>query len=233
MTRLDLATFERAMAQIEDVLFPQLGLDVYERAMYYFFLRHTLIAGSEEVVMGLPDVAAGTSMSEWKARETIRSLDAKGCARISTSKSGHRIQFVLPDSIPGLLFGLPAEATLDVEEIDFYTGRRYVVPLLEREHSRCFYCCRDVTTDSCVLDHVVPMARGKNNSYRNIVVSCHECNSLKQDLDGPEFIRLLYRRNVLSQSDVEARIDAIADITAGRLVPNVVQAERSSPNAQA
>lgn len=188
---------ETILAQIEDKLFPQLALDVHERVMYYFVFRHTVASGKPEMNMGLPDIAAGTNMSQTKARETIRSLDAKGL-KISRSKDGHRVEVVLPKSIPGVILSSPAEESVDIEQIDFYRARRYVVALLEREQNSCFYCAKPVTVDACALDHVRPLARGGDNTFRNVVAACHECNSLKQDMDGADFVRTLYRRGVLS-----------------------------------
>lgn len=41
---------------------------------------------------------------------------------------------------------------------------------------------RWITRDTCERDHANPQAEGTDNSYRNIVADCHECNKLKQDM---------------------------------------------------
>ncbi len=41
-----------------------------------------------------------------------------------------------------------------------------------------------------------------NQSYRNIVVSCHQCNTTKQAREAVDFIRYLYRCGFLSQVEL-------------------------------
>ena len=61
--------------------------------------------------------------------------------------------------------------------------------------------------------------RGGDNSYRNVVVACHACNSRNQALAAEEYLRLLYREGLLGQDDLRERIETIAQISAGGLIP--------------
>jgi hypothetical protein len=62
--------------------------------------------------------------------------------------------------------------------------RRRRLPLRERLavltafESRCVYCCSPSETE----DHVIPWALGGEDSWRNLVPSCEECNRRKSDL---------------------------------------------------
>jgi HNH endonuclease len=77
---------------------------------------------------------------------------------------------------------------MSLGKFDFFADRLYLAALLARENGACFYCLRQVRADNCQLDHVVAQAGGMNNSYRNIVVACHECNTTKQAAAAADFI---------------------------------------------
>lgn len=76
-----------------------------------------------------------------------------------------------------------------------------------------------MTKENCALDHVVPAVKGGDNSYRNIVVSSQEINAPKQDQDAEDFLRLLFRKGMLSHSNIEDRIEAFQLLKTGQLAP--------------
>ncbi len=95
--------WSNVVGEIEDVLAPKLQLDVYERALYYHLLRHTRLIDKEASVFGIAPLAVATGMSDWKVREAVRSMDAKGCIKIEDrSPKGHIIRVLLPSELPGL-----------------------------------------------------------------------------------------------------------------------------------
>jgi len=208
--------------QIEDRLFPGLGLDVWERVVYWHLFTRTRVEGGDNVVVGLDSLAVGTAMSTTKLRETLRSLQRKGCITIDErSRLGHSVRVLLPDDIPGLpVSGTPAEP-LDIETVDFCASRQFVGPLLQREENRCFYCLAALMADSTVLDHVVAQVNGGDNSYRNVVASCHTCNARKQAASPDDFLRMLYRDGLLSQTDLQHLLERLAHLQAGQLVPHL------------
>ena len=73
------------------------------------------------------------------------------------------------------------------------------------------------------IDHAIPQVTRLDNSYRNVVVSCHECNSSKQERDGQDFLRLLYKNNVLSQQELAQRLHKLEQLEKGSLIPDVVR----------
>jgi 5-methylcytosine-specific restriction endonuclease McrA len=205
--------------EIEDVLFLRLELDVWERALYWHLFRHTHLEGRPATVTGLDTLSRKTGVSTTKLRESIRSMAAKGCLTIDDrNRVGHAITVLLPAEIPGLLV-VEHEPPIDIEQIDFYENRRYLQALMERQHGRCVYCLRVLTAESAILDHVVSQMIGGGNSYRNVVVACHACNSRKQAMAAEEYLRLLYREGLLGQDDLIERIETIAQISAGGLIP--------------
>lgn len=209
-------------ADIEDRLFPQLRLGVWEKVLYYHLLRHTRIADTPRTTVSIASLATLTSMSESTVRDTLRSLDQKGCIVIhERSGKGHSVEVRVPSEIAGIVSPPPEEEVPDMDSIDFYSDRTYLGALLEREGYRCFYSLREVTKDSCVLDHVIPLVNRGDNSYRNVVVASHDVNALKQGQDAEEFLRSLFRKGMLSPSELEERMDALRLLRDGKLVPRL------------
>jgi 5-methylcytosine-specific restriction endonuclease McrA len=108
----------------------------------------------------------------------------------------------LPNELP-----LPEQskdiAPIDIETVDFFKNREHIAALLSRERGQCFYCLREMTEDSCELDHVISQVSGGDNSYRNIVASCHQCNTKKSGNSAENHIRQLFRKGLLSEKEVE------------------------------
>ena len=152
----------------------------------------------------LVPLAKANNVSEFSVRERIRSLHEKGCIRIEErTKSGHLGGVLLPEERDGLIPKDSGLSVVDVRTIDFYASRRYVSALLARENGKYFYCLRNLTSDNCALDHVVPKLAGVDNSFLNVVACCHECKALKQGNEAAEFLRSRYRTGLLSQGELQ------------------------------
>ena len=65
------------------------------------------------------------------------------------------------------------------------------------------------------LDHVIPQLDGGDNGYRNIVATCHRCNTHKQGKGVEDYLRQLYRKNLLSESELEDRRSALEALRNG------------------
>jgi hypothetical protein len=214
--------WQTIFAEVQDFLIPKLDLDAYERSIYQYLLRHTRLLGAKDAVFSIDGMAQGTGFSSDKVRKAIRSMSGKGCIAIEDrSRKGHVIRVHLPAEINGVVPAEPTTTHTDIEAVDFFTGRKYLQPLLRREGGTCFYCLRAITEDGCALDHVVPQVAGGDNSYRNIAVACHECNAGKQETPPADFLRALYRDGLLSKEDLQARLEALADLQAGNRKPSL------------
>ena len=109
---LNCTDWQQVWAEIEDLLFPQRDLDVWERVVYYHLLRHTRSMGVEQALFAIQPLADVLRVSQTKVREALRSLDAKGCIKIeSRSGQGHTIRVLLPTEIE--LTPPPANALLN------------------------------------------------------------------------------------------------------------------------
>lgn len=207
--------------QCEDYLFPARRLTNRERTLYYHLLRHTHAEGKPTAIFGLLPLAQALAVSDSSVREDIRSLNEKGCIRIEDrSRKGHLVRVLLPEEIEGVIPSESPTPSIDIEQIDFFSNRRFVDALLDRENHRCFYCLKGVRTDSCELDHVISRVNGGDNSFKNIVVSCHDCNTSKLAADPADFLRTLFRKGRLSAAELEERLATLEQLQSGKLAPN-------------
>lgn len=209
------------MKQCEDHLFPALKLSVRERVLYYHLLRHTHFEGKPVALVAILPLASAIGVAESSVREDIRSLNECGCIKIEDrSRNGHLVRVLLPEEIEGVVPKNIPLAELELDSLDFYSGRKFLAALLAREDNRCFYCLKGIRPESCELDHVVSRANGTDHSYRNVVCSCHECNTTKQAQAATDFLRALYRKGILSQAELGNRLNAIEQLQAGQLAPD-------------
>ncbi len=212
---------ETTLKQCEDHLFLAMKMSLRERSIYYHLFRHTRLVGKETALFAIDPLAAALSVSS-SIRDDLRSLHDRGCIRIEEkSRNGHLIRVLLPLEIPGVVPEIQPADAVDIDAIDFFSGRVHLLALLARENQACFYCLKHVRPDNCELDHVVARAVGTDNSYRNIVVSCHECNTTKQAREPTDFLRSLYRCGMLSQPDLEGRLATLAQLQSGSLPPDL------------
>src|SRR6202158_3961443 len=227
--------------QFEDVLAPRLGLTVWDRAVYSYLLRHSLVVGKLRLHFAVMSVARTLGLSNGPVRQAVRRLDELGALRVlRRSKTGHLAEMRLPEKIRAIrrgrngaflttqavgaggvgttgAAGEPPAAT--IETADFLKTWALRKAIHDRERGACFYCLRRTPANVRCLDHVVPRVRFGRNSYRNLVSCCIECNTRKGDRPAPDFLRTLYRQGRLTPGELDARLRALKDLAAGKLRP--------------
>ncbi len=213
--------------QFEDVLAPRLGLTVFDRAVYSYLLRHSLVVGKLRIHFAVMSVARDLGLSNGPVRQAVRRLDELGALRLlERSKTGHLVEMRLPEQIRAVRPGKngasqpagepPASA---LEATDFLKTWALRKAIHDRERGTCFYCLRRTPAHVQCLDHVVPRARSGRNSYRNLVSCCIECNTRKGDRPARDFLRTLYRLGRLTPAELDGRLRALKDLAAGKLRP--------------
>jgi len=213
--------------QFEDVLAPRLGLTVWDRAVYSYLLRHSLVIGKLQLHFAVMSVARALRLSNGPVRQAVRRLDELGALRLlDRSKTGHLVEMRLPEQIRAVrpsknggsraVEDLPASA---LEATDFLQSWALRKTIHDRERGACFYCLRRTPANVQCLDHVVPRVRFGRNSYRNLVSCCIECNTRKSDRPARDFLRTLYRQGRLTPAELDARLRALKDLAAGKLRP--------------
>lgn len=213
--------------EFEDVLAPCLGLNVKDRAIYSYLLRHSLVVGKPRLQFAVMSLARILGISNGLTRQTVRRLEELGALRVlERTTNGHLVQMSLPDKIRAIRrdkngaprgAGQPAASML--ESTDFCKSWVLRKAIHDREGGVCFYCLRRTPANAQRLDHVLPRVRFGHNSYRNLVSCCMECNSQKSDRPAADFLRTLYRQGRLTAAELDGRLRALKGLAAGKLRP--------------
>jgi hypothetical protein len=222
---MDAAEF---LKQFQDYLAPR--LDAYEQAIYLYIFRHSRLIGQNEVTIGFKSARKkmafgigekGKPMAESTADLKLQSLQEKHCIEIlGVELSGRRIRLRLPSEMPDLIPAISQTPSLDLEQMDFFEVPENRPLLLERERHHCFYCLRKIDSKNYVIEHVVSRPGG-DNSYRNLVAACLQCNNRKGSTSAEDFIRTLYRECLLSSDEFEDRLSHLERLRNGELKPIV------------
>lgn len=221
---------EQLWKHLEDDLVPRLHLNVIERAVYSFLIRHSRLEGRRRFCVPMSWLARAFRLNTTTVRLAVRRLAGKRALRIvSRTHSGHLLEVFLPEEVRGGRVDPGAPAPPDLENLDFFSKRELRHAIHRREGGRCFYCLRQLGRHSQCLDHVVPGVSNGSNSYRNLVSCCLNCNVSKSGMPAEDFLRKLYRLRRLSAHELAERLRALAALAAGKLKPVVVGAGLPRP----
>ena len=195
--------------------------------MYLYCVRHTRLVDLPETVIGFKSARramafgigkAGSPMSEAVCYDKLRGLEKKGCIKLlGTERAGTRVRVFLPAEIEGVVPGGKEMVTLSLEEVDFFSAPERRAQILRESH-RCFYCLREITEESYVIEHVVSRPAG-DNSYRNVVAGCRQCNNRKGNAAADTFLRTLYREGLLTAAELTAALGRLVQLRDGLLKP--------------
>lgn len=221
----EFATF---FTEYQDYLAPR--LDVYEQAVYLYVSRHTIAEGKREATIGFGSARkkmafgvgkVGTAPSAHVIYEKLKSLESKGCIKVlSSERLGTRLTIITPREIPGLIQESRQHELISLEEVDFFDVPDNRPLILEREGSRCFYCLAKLDMNNYVIEHVVSRPTG-NNSYRNVVAACRQCNNRKNSMLAEDYLRMIYREGLLNADEFKGRQAHLERLSAGELKPKL------------
>src|SRR4029077_5214560 len=86
--------------QFEDVLAPRLGLTIWDRAVYSYLLRHSLVVGKLRLHFAVMSVARDLDLSNGPVRQAGRRLEELGALRVlERSRTGPLVEMRLPEQI--------------------------------------------------------------------------------------------------------------------------------------
>ncbi|HEY1424107.1 MAG TPA: HNH endonuclease [Candidatus Acidoferrum sp.] len=214
--------------QMEDLLAPQLGFTLAERAVYSHLVRHSRLEGKRQLQFSLTALAGGVGLSRQAVRNAVRRLIARRVLHLveRNCRAKHVVRVRLPLEVKAVRAAKAAarrtvarRAVVNIEKWDFLARRALRRAIHERERSQCFYCLRWTNFRRRCLDHVVPHGKLGSNTYRNIVSCCLDCNSNKSERHAVEFVRSLYRERKLSGGELRGRLRALQMLAAGKLKP--------------
>ena len=162
---------------------------------------------------------AGTPPSEGVVYRKLTELEEKGFVKIlSSERAGTRVKLFTPLEIEGINITDVTKPTLSLEDVDFFQEDEQRSLILEREDFKCFYCFKSLDKNNYVIEHVLSRPQG-NNTYKNLVASCRQCNNRKAASPANEFLRLLYREGLLSATELTERQDQLERLRRGELKP--------------
>lgn len=206
------------------------NLDVYEQAIFVYLFRHSYLEGSDEITIGLKSARtkmgfgageSSRSMSESTLTKKIQSLEDKELIkRINSGRTGTVLHVKLPTETEYFRIIEEAPEALSIEAIDFFSDPVGRDAILIREGSRCFYCFASLDRNNYVMEHVTSRPEG-DGGYRNIVAACRSCNNKKSERSAETHLRNLYRARVLSEEEFQERLQALDDLVAGKLIPDM------------
>jgi len=236
---------ERVWKQLDDLLVPRLRIEPIDRAAYCYLLRHSRLEGKLRLHFSMPWLARGICMSTEAATRAVRRLiDFEVLRLVERSNAGHVVDVRLPQEILADLppkvvpAGQPKDSKhrttwpapgVNLEEEDFLRTNALRHGIHAREAGRCFYCLRLLTPQMKCLDHVVPRAHSGNNSYRNLVSCCQDCNSQKGPCRAQDFLRSLFRERQLTARELAARLRALDALASGKLPPPLAPGKPERP----
>jgi hypothetical protein len=211
---------------IQDKLVP--NLDTYEQAIYWFIFRNTILEDKRETIFSTRSAEIGYGIGKQNSKPSqsvrskkLRSLAEKGAIEIvDKSNLGITVRIKTPIEIKGIM-SEEVSMEIDLDELDFYSDKRLQTSILKRENYKCFYTGRKINESNCYLDHVIPQSKGGNNSYKNIVATCYDANSMKNDKDVEEFVRELYKEELISLNEFKELKQKIEKLKIGELKPNL------------
>jgi hypothetical protein len=129
------------------------------------------------------------------------------CISVRQQRSGpNEISVHLPSDIPECRHLIDKDAAAPEPVIqpdvrDYYSDPARRLEILKRDGSRCVYCVVDITEDTFVLDHLLPITKGGTNRKSNLVATCPACNGRKGDGEPVEFLLMNYRNQLLTQEE--------------------------------
>ena len=140
------------------------------------------------------------------------------CITVTSQRgTANVIAIHLPSSIPACKKLIEEEEAKPVQiaedaTLDYFTdpGRR--LQILQRDNGRCVYCLIEITEDTFVIDHLIPMSKGGNNMKGNLVASCASCNQRKADTDAVEFLLGNYRNGLIKQEEFLKQRTYVEDV---------------------
>lgn len=211
----------------EDLLAPRLRLCTMDRAVYSHLVRHSRLEGKLRLQFTMAWLARGAGLCTHSVRWAVRRLVMHGVLRlVERNRAGHLVEVRIPSEVHAGRRPLPRRlqsgvGTMNFDDLDFMKHPALRRAIHDREGGRCFYCLSRVTRATRCLDHVVPRAEFGDNSCRNLVSCCQQCNAKKRELPATDFLRWLHRERRLTASELSARFRALDAVVAGRLWPRV------------
>ena len=74
---------------------------------------------------------------------------------------------------------------------EFRARRSIIYANLMIIHKDCYYCGGELIGGLFSVDHKIPLSRGGDNEYKNLVLACDVCNKAKSWMTDDEFFQII------------------------------------------
>jgi len=164
----------------------------------------------------------GGTMGISATRDKVYTLQEKGFIKVvDSTPTGLRLQAIPLSDVPSIQKReQEAEELVPLEELDFYTDPILRTKIREREGNKCFYSLQKITDENFTIDHVISRPEG-TNAYNNVVATTKVMNTKKSNMKAEDFLRALFREDLLSEAEFHERLKALEQLRAWELKPNV------------
>lgn len=135
-------------------------------------------------------------LSYSSVQNALSGLEGKGAIRKvgDTNREGTLYQVYIPEEIELCKSFMQEKAIVipieidEKKEKDFYNVKENRYKIFERDGYKCHYCSKVLTKYSATLDHILPVSKGGDNAYDNLITACLHCNSQRTNKDVMEAI---------------------------------------------
>ena len=191
---------EGLLALLVDAVLPL--LPPYEFALYLLLYRRSHAANGDPAIrIGKRAISAALGKSTRSSggnyqhiTEKLRNLEDAGFIIAGeTDRRGTRYTVRAPHEVPAVRERMATDPVAEAAP-DYFADPLLRQELFARDGWRCHYCGEEVAEGTVTLDHVMPQARGGDNSPDNLVTSCLMCNSLKSGRSYEEAAPLILAR---------------------------------------
>ncbi len=142
--------------------FTPVHLVTAKRAFCMLFKAVAEVVQIEDGRLELHDFQSWREVSEFKRLNGLRDDHSEWVSTVS-----HEIQ--VPRIVRLLFYGRYPSRRVSFNRRNIFA----------RDENRCQYCGRQFPTRELSIDHVVPLSRGGQASWANVVCSCTSCNKRK------------------------------------------------------
>ncbi len=204
----DFTLFElpEIVSEIIDYLQPL--LHPYESAIYWYLFNNSIIKTGNNLIrvstrgLGEPKTVIKSSsgqsegLSYASVQNALAGLEEKGAIKKAgdTNREGTLYQIYIPEEIELCKIFMQEKAIVEPLKIDeknekdYYNIKENRYKIFERDGYKCHYCSKMLTRYSATLDHILPVSKGGDNSYDNLITACLHCNSQRTNKDVMEAI---------------------------------------------
>jgi len=169
----------------------------YQAAIYWYMFNNSILKNGTDKIristrgLGKPKTVVKSSsgqsegLSYASVQEALKGLEEKEIIKQvgDTNREGTLYKINIPEEIEICRVFMNEKVEEEKpeidekKEVDFYNVKENRLKIFERDKYICHYCKKQLTRFSATLDHILPVSKGGDNSFDNLITACLQCNS--------------------------------------------------------